>query len=41
MTGIIQDTVSGALFLSVFDFLMSFVVLWFFGLVIKGLKKFS
>jgi len=39
MQGIIPDTVSGALVLSVFDFVACFFVLWFFGLVISLLKK--
>jgi len=41
MNGVIEDTISGAFFLSAFDFITCFFVLWFFGLIIKGLKKFS
>lgn len=41
MNGIVEDSISGALILSAFDFIMSFVVLWFFGLIIGGLKRFS
>ncbi len=39
MNVLIPDTVGGALVLSVFDFIMSFVVLAFFGLIINVLKK--
>jgi len=39
MSGIIPDTLSGALILSIFDFVTCFIVLWVFGLFIKGLKK--
>jgi len=39
MNAIIEDTVNGAILLSVFDFVMCFFVLYFFGLFIKGLKK--
>lgn len=39
MTGVIEDTVSGAFLLSVFDFVMCFFVLYFFGFIIRGLKK--
>lgn len=39
MNGIVPDTLSGALILSVFDFIMSFVVLTFFGFVINSLKR--
>lgn len=38
---IITDTLSGAIMLSVFDFVMCFVVLMFIGLVIKGFKAFN
>ena len=39
MTSIVPDTTSGALILSVFDFIMSFVVLAFFGLIINNIKR--
>ncbi|HUW64187.1 MAG TPA: hypothetical protein VMW83_05765 [Spirochaetia bacterium] len=39
MQGIIPDTLSGALILSVFDYVASFFVLAFFGLVISLLRK--
>ncbi|MBI4317155.1 MAG: hypothetical protein HY675_01585 [Chloroflexi bacterium] len=35
---ILQDTLGDALLLSVFDFVMGFVVLYLIGLVIKSLK---
>lgn len=35
---IITNTVSGAVLLSIFDFVMCFVVLMLIGFVIKGLK---
>lgn len=38
---IIPDTLAGALTLSVFDFIMSFVVLGFFVWAISLLKRFS
>lgn len=41
MNVIVPDTIAGALTLSVFDFIMSFVVLAFFGLVINSLKRFG
>lgn len=39
MNSVVSDTISGALILSVFDFVMSFVVLAFFGLIIGNLKR--
>lgn len=39
MNGIIEDTVNGAVLLSVFDFVMCFFVLYFFGWFIRALKK--
>ena len=36
-TPIIQDTLGGALFLSVFDFIACFLVLYFIGLLIRAL----
>lgn len=37
-TSLIQDTLSGALLLSVFDFFACFLVLYFIGLIIKGVS---
>jgi len=39
MVSLVEDSVSGALFLSIFDFVTCFFVLWFFGLVIRGIKR--
>lgn len=39
MNSIIPNTLAGALSLSVFDFIMSFVVLSFFGIAISALKR--
>lgn len=39
--GVVEDSVSGALFLSVFDFILCFFVLWFFGFVIRLLHRFQ
>lgn len=41
VAGFVEDSVWGALYLSVFDFGMCFFVLWFFGLIIKGIKRFG
>ena len=37
-TGIISDTLYGAIVLSVFDFFACFIVLWFIGFFIEGFK---
>ena len=37
-TGIISDTLYGAVILSVFDFFACFIILWLIGIFIKGLR---
>lgn len=37
-TSLIEDTVNGALMLSVFDFIACFFVLYFIGLIIRGVS---
>lgn len=35
---VLKDTLGNAIILSIFDFLMGFVVLYFIGLLIRGLR---